>query len=70
MNLTHDVFFLGLVRKLGDYQESPPPFLYLVQNMSSFGFNIQRGVNFASGGSGIFNETGFRNFVRLFIFLS
>ncbi|OMO83452.1 Lipase, GDSL [Corchorus olitorius] len=45
------VALLGLTR-------SPPPFLYLVKNMSSFQQNILQGVNFASGGSGILNTTG------------
>ncbi|KAE8655010.1 UPF0548 protein [Hibiscus syriacus] len=45
------VMLMGLKR-------SPPPFLRLVQNMSTFKKNILNGANFASGGSGILNTTG------------
>ncbi|KAJ4829455.1 hypothetical protein Tsubulata_015706, partial [Turnera subulata] len=42
-----------LARRIG-YKESPPPYLALVNSSSSF----LNGVNFASGGSGIFDSTG------------
>ncbi|KAL3527268.1 hypothetical protein ACH5RR_011924 [Cinchona calisaya] len=51
-----------VVRQLGDLEESPPPYLYLLHNMSYFKSNILRGVNFASGGAGILNRTGSRAF--------
>ncbi|XP_027075644.1 GDSL esterase/lipase At4g28780-like [Coffea arabica] len=54
-----------VVRQLGDFEESPPAFLYLVQNMSCFKSNILHGVNFASGGSGICRETGSRPFTNV-----
>ncbi|KAK1432594.1 hypothetical protein QVD17_09491 [Tagetes erecta] len=48
-----------IVRLLGSYQVlSPPPFLALVSQKLTFNRNILRGVNFASGGAGIFNDTG------------
>ncbi|CAN4083515.1 unnamed protein product [Withania somnifera] len=53
---------------LGDYTESPPAFLALVQKSSTFKSGIVRGVNFASGGSGILDDTGnygFHNVVSL-----
>lgn len=43
---------------LGGYEQSPPPFLALLKNSSSFTRKILRGVNFASGGAGIYKETG------------
>ncbi|KAL1824993.1 hypothetical protein ACET3Z_011771 [Daucus carota] len=46
-----------IVRHLG-YKRSPPPFLSLINRMSGFQSAILRGVNFASGGSGIFDQTG------------
>ncbi|KAL3723668.1 hypothetical protein ACJRO7_035782 [Eucalyptus globulus] len=48
-----------IVRQLG-YEESPPPFLALVLDNSTFQSNILRGVNFASGGAGILDGTGNR----------
>lgn len=43
------------------YSESPPPFLSLVQNYTeNFKTEILKGVNFASGGSGIRDATGER----------
>ncbi|XP_019182627.1 PREDICTED: GDSL esterase/lipase At5g33370-like [Ipomoea nil] len=50
---------------VGDYKESPPPFLSLIKaknHKSNFTQEIQRGVNFASGGSGILDHTGFKHF--------
>ncbi|CAK9142799.1 unnamed protein product [Ilex paraguariensis] len=47
-----------IVKQLGDYQKSPPPFLSLTKRMSTFNTTVLRGVNFASAGSGIFHETG------------
>ncbi|KAK8694518.1 hypothetical protein V6N13_072067 [Hibiscus sabdariffa] len=52
------VMLMGLKR-------SPPPFLRLVQNPSTFKKNILKGANFASGGSGILNTTGQYNYVSL-----
>ncbi|KAK4346980.1 hypothetical protein RND71_033319 [Anisodus tanguticus] len=52
---------------LGNYTESPPAFYALVQK-TSFKSSILRGVNFASGGSGILDDTGnpgFHNVVSL-----
>ncbi|KAK1387939.1 GDSL esterase/lipase [Heracleum sosnowskyi] len=46
-----------IVRHLG-YKRSPPPFLSLISRESSFKSAILRGANFASGGSGIFDQTG------------
>ncbi|XP_012065440.1 GDSL esterase/lipase At4g16230-like [Jatropha curcas] len=40
------------------YERSPLPYLYLVNNMSIFREEILKGVNFASGGSGILDQTG------------
>ncbi|XP_055803607.1 GDSL esterase/lipase At5g33370-like [Solanum dulcamara] len=51
-----------------DFIESPPAFLALVQKQSTFKSGILRGVNFASGGSGILDDTGnpgFHNVVSL-----
>jgi len=43
------------------YSESPPPFLYLIQNYTeNFKTENIKGVNFASGGSGLLNDTGKR----------
>lgn len=53
-----------LARHLGDYTESPPAFLALVQKQSTFKSGILRGVNFASAGSGILDDTGNKGFVR------
>ncbi|KAK9010970.1 hypothetical protein V6N11_043832 [Hibiscus sabdariffa] len=39
-------------------KKSPPPFLYLVNDPSTFQEKILQGANFASGGSGILNYTG------------
>ncbi|KAL4363621.1 hypothetical protein GQ457_04G023170 [Hibiscus cannabinus] len=52
------VMLMGLKR-------SPPPFLRLVQNPSTFKKNIPKGANFASGGSGILNTTGQYNYKRV-----
>ncbi|GMI66094.1 CUTIN SYNTHASE2 [Hibiscus trionum] len=52
------VMLMGLKR-------SPPPFLHLVQNPSTFKSNILKGANFASGGSGILNTTGHYNYKRV-----
>ncbi|XP_021274922.1 GDSL esterase/lipase At5g33370-like [Herrania umbratica] len=48
-----------IVRLLG-WKRSPPPFLYLLNDPSTFKQKILRGANFASGGSGILNTTGRR----------
>lgn len=58
-----------LVRLLGDFRESPQPYLYLITHMSSFKSKIVGGVNFASGGAGLFDDTGKANFVSLFNYL-
>ncbi|KAG9139069.1 hypothetical protein Leryth_026411 [Lithospermum erythrorhizon] len=47
-----------IVSLLGDSRESPPPYLALANNMAGFKSKILRGVNFASGGSGILEDTG------------
>ncbi|KAK8607416.1 hypothetical protein V6N13_053153 [Hibiscus sabdariffa] len=39
-------------------KKSPPPFLYLLNDPSTFQEKILQGANFASGGSGILNYTG------------
>ncbi|KAF3440374.1 hypothetical protein FNV43_RR18658 [Rhamnella rubrinervis] len=46
-----------IVRQFGS-AKSPPPFLSLLQDMSTFKKNILQGANFASGGSGILVDTG------------
>ncbi|KAM5546922.1 GDSL esterase/lipase [Rosa sericea] len=46
-----------IVRLFG-YKRSPQPFLYSLNHQSTFKRDILQGVNFASGGSGIFNQTG------------
>ncbi|OAY57626.1 GDSL esterase/lipase At5g45670 [Manihot esculenta] len=40
------------------HDKSPQPYLYLVKNESLFREEILKGVNFASGGSGILEHTG------------
>ncbi|KAM3362965.1 GDSL esterase/lipase [Capsicum galapagoense] len=51
-----------IARYLGNYKKSPSAFLALVQKTSTFKSSISRGVNFASGGSGILDDTGNRGF--------
>ncbi|KAG5108408.1 hypothetical protein AAZX31_16G108200 [Glycine max] len=52
-----------IVRLLG-LNESPPAYLYLVNNdTENFNSSILKGVNFASGGSGIMEETGKQHFI-------
>ncbi|XP_028777268.1 GDSL esterase/lipase At4g16230-like [Neltuma alba] len=47
------------IAKLFGYVESPPPYLALrFDHPDTFNKNVLRGVNFASGGSGILRETG------------
>ncbi|KAJ4829459.1 hypothetical protein Tsubulata_015714 [Turnera subulata] len=50
-----------LARRMG-YEESPHPYLALVNSSSSF----LNGVNFASGGSGIFDSTGWHFTIKQF----
>ncbi|XP_029147484.1 GDSL esterase/lipase At5g37690-like [Arachis hypogaea] len=51
-----------IVQLLG-FKESPPPFLYLVQNdTEDFNTQILKGVNFAGGGAGILHHTGKQRF--------
>lgn len=57
------------VKLTGVCNESPPPFLQLVQSQSDFQSKIQQGVNFASGGAGILDQSGFQLFVWPFILL-
>ncbi|KAJ4841606.1 hypothetical protein Tsubulata_004883 [Turnera subulata] len=45
------------IAMLFGYKQSPPPFLYLV-NQTNFQTSIAQGVNFASAGAGILDETG------------
>lgn len=62
--------FFGSVKQLGGFRESPLPFLSLMKHKSSFNRKVVHGVNFASGGSGILVQTGFKSFVRIkFLFL-
>lgn len=68
-NLMSYYFLVLLVRLLGDFRESPQPYLYLITHMSSFKSKIVGGVNFASGGAGLFDDTGKANFVSLFNYL-
>ncbi|KAJ9128750.1 hypothetical protein P3X46_015813 [Hevea brasiliensis] len=43
------------------FKKSPPAFLYLLNHTSiDFKKKVQRGVNFASAGAGILDETGFK----------
>jgi phospholipase/lecithinase/hemolysin len=46
-----------IARQFG-ISSSPPPFLSLLQDMSTFKKNILLGANFASGGSGVLDDTG------------
>ncbi|XP_047312887.1 GDSL esterase/lipase At4g28780-like [Impatiens glandulifera] len=46
-----------IVRLFGE-NRSPSPFLTLLSHQSTFKADIMKGVNFASGGSGILKETG------------
>ncbi|XP_056169889.1 GDSL esterase/lipase At4g16230-like [Syzygium oleosum] len=48
---------IDFLKQLG-YKESPPPFLALLQDPSTFQTNLLQGVNFASGGAGILDATG------------
>ncbi|KAI4331899.1 hypothetical protein L6164_016847 [Bauhinia variegata] len=48
------------IARLFGYKTSPPPFLVLEERQFSFKKNILNGVNFASAGSGILEETGLR----------
>ncbi|XWS33922.1 hypothetical protein CRYUN_Cryun22dG0124600 [Craigia yunnanensis] len=57
-----------IVRLLG-LKRTPPPFLYLLNNPSTFKKNIFQGANFASGGSGILNTTGQLQYVSRVISL-
>ncbi|KAJ4829460.1 hypothetical protein Tsubulata_015715 [Turnera subulata] len=50
-----------LARRMG-YKETPLPYLALVNSSSSF----MNGVNFASGGSGIFDSTGWHAIIKQF----
>ncbi|KAI4314624.1 hypothetical protein L6164_027512 [Bauhinia variegata] len=51
------------IAKLLGFEMSPPPFLMLVQNDTEyFRSQILKGVNFASGGAGILDETGQERF--------
>ncbi|KAK3018049.1 hypothetical protein RJ639_005174 [Escallonia herrerae] len=52
-----------IARYLGDFIGSPPPYLSLLKCKTTFRSNILHGVNFASGGSGILDDTGKRRFV-------
>ncbi|KAI3725852.1 hypothetical protein L1987_65648 [Smallanthus sonchifolius] len=51
-----------IARLLGNYELSPPPFLSLLAHKISFKRHLLRGANFASGGAGIFWETGQKHF--------
>ncbi|PRQ47287.1 putative triacylglycerol lipase [Rosa chinensis] len=48
--------------RLFRYKRSPQPFLYSLNHQSTFKRDILQGVNFASGGSGIFNQTGKKDY--------
>ncbi|KAJ4829456.1 hypothetical protein Tsubulata_015708 [Turnera subulata] len=50
-----------IARRMG-YDESPPPYLALVNSSSSF----MNGVNFASGGTGILDSTGWNVTIKQF----
>ena len=47
-----------LSANLTSFQISPPPFLSLVNSQSSMDEQFPKGVSFASGGSGLLDETG------------
>ncbi|PRQ23079.1 putative triacylglycerol lipase [Rosa chinensis] len=51
--------------KLFGRRKSPPPFLYAASHMSTFKRNILQGVNFASAGSGIFQDTGIKRWTEV-----
>ncbi|XP_031094312.1 GDSL esterase/lipase At5g18430-like [Ipomoea triloba] len=58
--------FADYIASLLNYSdESPPPFLALIQDMGNFNRNILGGVNFASGGSGVFDRTGCQAFTNV-----
>lgn len=55
------------------FELSPPPFLSLLDKKEGIYGNIiflSKGVNFASGGSGILDETGRRKWVSLILTLN
>ncbi|KAK6121521.1 hypothetical protein DH2020_044737 [Rehmannia glutinosa] len=52
------LYVADLSAKLFGLKRSPPPFLFLLTLKSHFQKYLYRGVNFASGGSGILRETG------------
>ncbi|KAK9067429.1 hypothetical protein SSX86_014758 [Deinandra increscens subsp. villosa] len=47
-----------IARLLGNYKLSPPPFLSLLADKPRFNSRLLRGANFASGGAGVYTETG------------
>ncbi|XP_027347980.1 GDSL esterase/lipase At5g37690-like [Abrus precatorius] len=52
-----------IVKLLG-FDESPPPYFFLLNSdTENFKSHILKGVNFASGGSGILPETGKQNYI-------
>lgn len=53
------------IAKLFGFKKSPQSFFYLLNQTSSFKHNIRCGVNFASGGSGIIDTTGFQLFTKV-----
>lgn len=57
------VFVLWKLARQFGYKQSPPPFLTLEKDQYSLKKNILKGVNFASGGSGILRETGHSEWV-------
>ncbi|PRQ47285.1 putative triacylglycerol lipase [Rosa chinensis] len=60
------IWFLGLSSlKLFGCRKSPPSFLYAASHMSSFKRDILQGVNFASAGSGIFQDTGIKRWTEV-----
>lgn len=75
VNLIFSFLFLHFFRvnhkkaRLFGYKKSPPPFLALKKNQHTFNENILRGVNFASGGSGILRNTGRELWVSIYISL-
>ncbi|KAL5557437.1 hypothetical protein UlMin_039673 [Ulmus minor] len=57
---------IDIIAQFIGFKESPPPFLYLLNNdKSNFRRNVLMGANFASGGAGLLNDTGKRTYGRV-----
>ncbi|KAL3723670.1 hypothetical protein ACJRO7_035784 [Eucalyptus globulus] len=67
----HNHELILLMKQLG-YKQSPPLFVALLQYPSNFPSNLLQGANFAPGGAGILNATGFQtySFAKSIFFIS